>query len=79
MNDNYQNLANAIVLLAVNDYKKALKTLSIYPKDRTVQYQKRQIEQFFLSEYYKLLTSVDGERLIRKLNEDVESKLIRRG
>jgi len=79
MIDNYQNLANAIVLLAVNDYRKALKRLSLYPKYRTVQYQKRQIEQFFLSEYYKLLTSVDGERLIRKLNEDVESKLIRRG
>ena len=74
MNDNYQDLANAIVLLAVNDYRKALKTLILYPKDRSVKFQIKQIEQFFRSEFYKLLTSVDGEMLISKLYEEVKNK-----
>lgn len=74
MNDNYQNLANAIVLLAVNDYRKALHTLSLYPKDRSVKFQIKQIEQFFRSEFYKLLTSVEGEMLIGKLNEEMKNK-----
>ncbi|HEY9059202.1 MAG TPA: hypothetical protein VIO64_01680 [Pseudobacteroides sp.] len=74
MNDNYQNLANAIVLSAVNDYRKGLQTLTLYPKDRTAKYQIKQIEQFFRSEFYKLLTGIDGEMLIGKLNEEMKNK-----
>ena len=74
MTDNYQNLANAIVLSAVTDYRKALHILSLYPKDKAAKSEKKQIEQFFRSEYYKLLTSVDGEMLISKLNEEVKNK-----
>ncbi len=74
MNDNYQNLANAIVLLAVNDYRKAQHTLSLYPKDRSVKFQIKQIEQFFRSEFYKLLTGVDGEMLISILNKEMNNK-----
>lgn len=74
MNDNYQNLANAIVLLAVNDYRKALKTLALYPKDRTVKFQIKQIEQFFRSDFYKLLTGIDGEMLISRLHKEMQNK-----
>lgn len=74
MTDNYQNLANAIVLSAVTDYRKALHILFLYPKDKVAKSEKKQIEQFFRSGYYKLLTSVDGEMLISKLNEEVKNK-----
>ena len=46
MNDNYNNLANAIILQAVKDYRKALRTLSFYPYNRAAQYESRSIEQF---------------------------------
>jgi hypothetical protein len=74
MTDNYQNLANAIVLSAVTDYRKALHILSLYPKDKSAEFEKKQIEQFFRSGYYNLLTSVDGEMLISELNEEVKNK-----
>ena len=74
MTYNYQNLANAIVLSAVTDYRRALHILSFYPKDKSAEFEKKQIEQFFRSGYYKLLTSVDGELLISKLNEEVKIK-----
>ena len=71
---NYQNLANAIVLTAVTDYRKALHMLSLYSENNTARSQKKRIVQFFRSGYYKLLTSVDGEILISKLNEEVKNK-----
>lgn len=71
MNDNYSNLANAIILQAVKDYRKALRTLSCYPHNRSAQYECRRIEQFFRSGWFGVLTRLDPELLIRKLKAEV--------
>ena len=71
MNSNYENLANAIVLQAVNDYRKALRTLSLNPHNRSAQYERRSIEQFFRSGWFGVLTRLDPELLIRKLKAEV--------
>jgi hypothetical protein len=73
MIDPYENLANAIVLDAVKDYRKALKTLRMNPKSKSALAEKDEIERFFRSGWYQLLTKVDGEMLIEKLNEEVRS------
>ncbi len=49
MNDNYNHLANAIVLQTVKDYRKVLRTLSLYPNNHSAQYEQRRLEQFFRS------------------------------
>lgn len=71
--DPYEQLANAIVLQAVKDYRKALKTLQMNPKSRSAKADKNALERFFRSQWYTFLTSVDGEMLIEKLQEEVES------
>jgi len=71
MKDNYNNLANAIVLQAVKDYRKVLRTLSLHPHNRSAQYERRSIEQFFRSGWFGVLTSIDPEMLITKLNAEV--------
>jgi hypothetical protein len=71
MNDNYYNLANAIIFQAVKDYRKALRTLSHYPNNRLAQYERRCIEQFFRSGWFGVLTSIDPEMLINKLKAEV--------
>lgn len=71
--DPYENLANAIVLQAAKDYRKALKALHKYPKSKSAKADKDELERFFRSQWYASLTSVDGEMLIRKLQEEVES------
>jgi len=71
MNDNYNNLANAIILQAVKDYRKALRTLSLYPHNRSAQYESRSIEQFFRSGWFGVLTNIDPEMLINKLKSEV--------
>ena len=70
MIDNYNNLANAIILQAVKDYRKALHTLSHYPNNRSAQYERRRIEQFFRSGWFGVLTKVDPDLLITNLRKE---------
>lgn len=70
---NYESLANAIILQAVRDYRMALKSLKATPRNRTAQAEKKEIERFFRSQWFSVLTSVDGEMLIRSLKEEVDA------
>lgn len=70
---NYENLANAIILQAVKDYRMALKCLKANPKNRTALSDKDEIERFFRSQWFTVLTSVDGEMLIRSLTMEVDA------
>ncbi len=67
----YEKLANAIILQAVSDYRAALKKVKKNPKNREAIEGALQLEKFFRSEWYQVLTSVDGEYLIEKLREEV--------
>ena len=74
MSDPYENLANSIVLLAVKDYRDALKKLKKWPRNEAAQIMKAEVERFFRSAWYRELASVDGEYLISKLQAEVEDK-----
>ena len=68
----YENLANAIILQAVKDYRVALKCLKVNPRNKTAIADKDEIKRFFRSDWFSVLTSVGGEMLIRSLNMEVE-------
>lgn len=70
---NYENLANAIILQAVKDYRVALKCLKVNPRNKTALADKEEIESFFRSGWFSVLTSVDGEMLIRSLQMEVDA------
>lgn len=70
--ESYENLANAIILRAVEDYRDALKKLKINPKYQPALKMKEECEQFFLSEWFTILTPLDGAALLRKLKEEAE-------
>ena len=67
----YEKLANAIILQAVSDYRRALRKVKKNPNNRDAIDGALQIERFFRSEWYQVLTSVDGKYLIEKLREEV--------
>ena len=67
----YEELANAIILQAVKDYREALRLLSMNPNDKSAKRDQRNIERFFRSEWFKALTTIDGERLISELESEV--------
>lgn len=72
----YQDLANAIVLQAVEDYRNALDGIGYdgYPPEHLV----KDLEKFFRSYYFQVLTKVDGKFLIEKLKEEHRAKVERR-
>jgi hypothetical protein len=70
MDTPYENLANAIILQAVKDYRKALRILSRYPYNRPAQYERGSIERFFRSRWFGVLTHLDPELLIHRLREE---------
>ena len=69
--ENFKNLANAIVLQAVKDYRRVLGKLMEYPEEPKWEAQKEEIETFFKSNWCKTLTDLDCESLIEKIKEDV--------
>lgn len=71
---NYENLANAIVLQAVKDYRSALKRIKMNPSNKDAMSDAMECERFFRSGWYSALTKVDGEYLINKLRGEVRSK-----
>ena len=76
--DPYERLANAIVLQAVADYRVALKKIKAHPKNREAISEALEIEKFFRSGWYSRLTDVDGEYLIRRLQDEIrQSESIR--
>ena len=69
-NSPYEDLANAIVLKAVEDYREALRVLSLNPNNNDAVSEVRSIERFFRSGYFGILTKLDPEMLIERLNEE---------
>lgn len=63
-------LACAIIEKAADDYRLCLKCLSRNPNNESAKDKKESIERFFRSDFYRLLTNVDCEYLIRRLQED---------
>lgn len=70
--NSYEQLAHAIVMQAVTDYRNARKTLKIRPKDGEALHTTKEVIAFFRSDYFKVLTSIDPELLISKLRKEFE-------
>lgn len=68
--DFYTDLANAIIIQAVKDYRNALKTLKRYPRYEPAKAVVAEVEEFFRSEWYRTLTSVDADMLMTKIRRE---------
>ena len=67
----YENLANAIIKLAADDYKSALIRLKRNPESESAKQDVKRQEKFFYSEWFEVLTDLDPSYLIRKMKEMV--------
>lgn len=65
----YKRLANAIVKQAVEDYRNALRGRGA--EGHSAKYTRKECESFFRSEWFDLLTNVDGELIIEKVKGEV--------
>ena len=71
MTDPYENLANAIVITAAKDYRDALRSLKRNKSNNNAKRMKEEVERFFNSDWYSVLTDLDGAFLMRKIQEEV--------
>ena len=69
--DGYEELANAIVLMAVRDYRQAARQLRRSGNYQPAIRMKLDVEQFFRSEWFSRLTRLDGVRLLERLRSEV--------
>lgn len=63
-----ENLCNAIILSAVNDYRKARCGERVAGKEPG--WVIADCERFFLSDWFAMLTNLDGEMLLEKLRKE---------
>lgn len=61
----FQNLANAVVAIAADDYRSAL--------TKNNKKEQKEIEDFFLSDWYKTLTKIHGQTMICCLRREYEN------
>lgn len=69
----YKELANAIIVQAVKDYRDAAERLRYTLDDKSAQHDKRNIEKFFRSNWFSILSDLNGELLLKKLKEEVSA------
>ncbi len=66
-------LANAIILQAVKDYRDAKKKLRKRSKNEGAKLMIEDCERIFRSDWFGALTGVDGEMLLKRLQEEALS------
>ena len=70
MSANYNILVNAIIVQAVDDYRRCQKKLKKKPEDVKARHEIDKIEEFFRSEWFEFLSDIDPEKIIKRLKEE---------
>lgn len=73
MRREYEDLANAIIIQAVKDYRDALHILVRHPENKVAKAEKRSIEYFFRSPWFTVLTNLNGQILIKQIKEEFKT------
>ncbi|OPZ73520.1 MAG: hypothetical protein BWY83_00056 [bacterium ADurb.Bin478] len=72
--ENYQALANAVIVQAVKDFKPAYRRLKRHPNDKLAQDTVREITKFFCSDYFCALSDLDGPALLNRIIREMDEK-----
>lgn len=72
--DPWQSLANAIIVQACEDYRTVCEMVKLKPRSKQWREERRKLLEFFKSEYCSLLSKVDVDVLIEKINKDMGGK-----
>jgi hypothetical protein len=68
--NSYQTLANGIIVQAVKDYRAARKTLRRHPRSMNAAATITEIEAFFHSKWFKMLTDTDPAYILDQLRKE---------
>ena len=68
--DPYESLAADIIIQAIHDYRDAGKKLKHHPKNKEAKLMIKDCERFFCSEWFNVLSEMDGKDLLKRLKEE---------
>ena len=68
----FEGLANAIIIQAAADYRLALKQLRQNPLFQPAIRMSYEVERFFRSDWFSILTRINGIELLARLKTEVE-------
>lgn len=72
--EGYYELAKAIILQAVKDFKPAYLRLKRCPDDKAATARVKEITEFFCGEYFCLLSDADGPRLLKQIMKKIDEE-----
>ena len=72
----YERLAEQIIIRAAKDYRNALKRLFRHPENPTALATKEEIEMFFRSKWFQVLSDIDPNVLIEGVKAKVKREII---
>lgn len=70
--DQFEGLANAIIIQAAADYRLALKQLRQNPLFQPAIRMSYEVERFFRSDLFSILTRINGIEMLARLKTEVE-------
>ncbi|MCR5487434.1 MAG: hypothetical protein K6F35_07860 [Lachnospiraceae bacterium] len=68
--DGCERLANAIIVRAAKDYRAASRGIRRHPESRFHMNTLMEVEEFFLSRWFAVLSEADGEMILSNLKEE---------
>ena len=68
----YEELAQAIILQAVKDYRQNNNKMVDEPDDPKNQKRRQELEKFFLSSWFAILTDLNGKHLLHRLQAEMK-------
>ena len=71
MQENWEALVQAIILQAVEDYRKCRRLVRRKPNQFEAQKMIREVERFLRSEWFKQLSAADGNMILEQLKKEV--------
>ncbi len=70
----WQDLANAVILQAIEDYRRICGKLRFRPWLTEAARAKQELEAFFLSRWFRTLTTLDGQELLSSLRREMNGQ-----
>ena len=67
----YERLAEQIIIRAAKDYRNDLKRLYKHPENPTTLATKKEVECFFYSQWFTVLTKVNPNVIIKGIQEEI--------
>lgn len=71
LDSGWRVLADAIILKAVDDYRRLLRRQKKHPYNLDLDRDVHRIERFFHSKWFGMLCDLDGQKLLRDLKAEV--------